>query len=416
MRYHLHPSTLRLLLARCVRSLGQGILVVDLSLYLHALGWSAVAIGSVLSVAGVFGAVLNLAVGVISDRLRRKPFLMAYEAIIALCSLAALISERPAVLASAIVVAGFGRGAGGAAGPFSSTEQAWLAEKLDPAQRGWVYSLNSALGFFGMGAGAFLAILPAFFTRWTGGGPSVHIPHAGDYRPLFALVALASAINVWLLARTSEEYHGPGRKTGRTLPPPQDTVRRQENSILAKLVLLNSFNGVAIGLVSPLISYWFARRFQVGPYAIAPVMSATFVLTGFSTLIAGKLSERFGIVRSVVWARSVGLVLLVLLPLAPVYWLAALLYLMRSVFNRGTVGARQALTIGLVRDERRGLAASLNTVSMQIPQSVGPTIFGYLMYYGRFALPFYLAAVFQVIYVAAYRRVFRNYDFPHDEE
>jgi len=47
----LHPTTRRLLLMRTLRSVGQGVLVVDFALYLHALQWSGVAIGLVLTAA-----------------------------------------------------------------------------------------------------------------------------------------------------------------------------------------------------------------------------------------------------------------------------------------------------------------------------------------------------------------------------
>ncbi len=79
-------ATRRLLAARFWRSLSQGALVVDLSLYLHALGWSGVAIGGVLTGGGLFGAALSLVVGVASDRLRRKPFVIAYECLTCLGS------------------------------------------------------------------------------------------------------------------------------------------------------------------------------------------------------------------------------------------------------------------------------------------------------------------------------------------
>jgi MFS family permease len=68
------------------------------------------------------------------------------------------------------------------------------------------------------------------------------------------------------------------------------------------------------------------------------------------------------------------------------------------------------LTIGLVRDERRGLASSLNSVSNQLPRSIGPAIAGYLLNLGQFSLPFYIAAVFQGIYLLVYRRLFKNYE------
>jgi MFS family permease len=399
---HLHPTTRRLLLARALRSVGQGALVVDFALYLYALGWSGVAIGLVLSASGLFGAALSLLVGTVSDRLRRKPFLLAYEGIALLASMAALLTAQPLILGAAAIVGGFGRGANGSAGPFSPAEQAWLAEEVAPERRGMVYSLNTALGFFGMGLGALSAILPALLTAWLGG--------ALAYRPLFGLVGLASIGNLLLLSRAYEAYRGPKRVQDPQAQQRAAQVRHQENLILEKLVLVNVFNGVAIGLTGPLISYWFALRFQVGPAAIAPVMAATFILTGASSLLTGRLTERIGIVRSVIWVRLVGLVLLVLLPLMPVYWLAGLVYLLRSAFNRGSAGARQALAVGLVRDERRGLATSLNAVSLQVPRSVGPSIAGYLLDAGQFALPFYVAALLQGMYLVAYGRVFRDYE------
>jgi len=404
--FDLHPTTRRLLLARGLRSIGQGMLVVDWALYLHALGWNGIAIGAVLSGAGLFGAALSLTVGLSSDRLRRKPFLLIYEGIALISSTAALLTAQPAILTSAAIVSGFGRGANGAAGPFSPAEQAWLAEEVLPQRRGRVYSLNTALGFFGMSLGALMAILPSVWAGWLGG--------ALAYRPLFALAGLTAIANLVLLGQAQEEYRGPVHAATLQEQQHEAQVRRQENRALEKLVLVNAFNGVAIGLIGPLISYWFAVRFHVGPSAIAPMMALAFAVTGASSLLTGRLTERIGLVRSVVGARIIGLALLVLLPLMPTYWLASLAYLLRSAFNRGSLGARQALTVGLVRDERRGLATSLNAVSAQLPQSVGPTIAGYLLDAGQLTLPFYVAAVLQAIYLVWYDRVFRQYEPPRE--
>lgn len=407
----LHPTTKRLLLARGFRSVGQGALVVDLALYLHALGWSGFAIGLVLSAAGLFGATLSLVVGISSDRLRRRPFLLWYEGIVLLCSVAAFVTSGTIILSAAIILAGFGRGANGAAGPFSPVEQAWLAEEVLPERRGRVYSLNTAFGFFGMGLGSFLAILPSFGLILFG-NPTHDPLHPLAYRPLFVLVGLATIANFMLLWGAQERYSA-ARRTPKSDHTEVDKTRlREENRMLTGLVFLNSFNGMAVGFTGPLISYWFAIRFGVGPAAIAPVMGITFLFTGAASLVTGKVSERIGIVRSVVWARVIGLVMLIILPLMPVYWLASVVYLLRSAFNRGSVGARQALTVGLVGDERRGLATSLNTVSMQIPQSIGPTVAGYLFGAGDLALPFYIGALLQGIYVVAYGRFFRDYNMP----
>ncbi len=401
---NLPPTTRRLLLMRALRSIGQGALVVDFALYLHALDWSGLAIGLVLSSTGFFGAGLSLLVGLTSDWLRRRPFLLFYEILSLLSGIAALLSEQPVLLTIAAITGGFGRGATGAAGPFSPAEQAWLAEAVPPDRRGWVYSLNTGMGFFGMGLGALVAVLPGLWTHWLAG--------AQAYRPLFGLVALAAAGNLLLLSRTREEYLGSKKMKARRKQEGEARVRRQENRILIKLMLINSFNGLAIGLTGPLISYWLALRFDVGPADIAPVMAATFVITGVFSLLTGWLTGRVGIVTSVVWERLAGTGMLALLPLMPSYWLASLVFILRTVFYRGSAGAQQALTVGLVRDERRGLATSLNMVSVQLPRSAGPSISGYLLDAGQFSLPFYAAALLQIIYLVWYKRTFPKYEPP----
>ena len=413
MRFRdLHPTTKRLLLARGFRSIGQGALVVDLALYLRAMGWSGFAIGLVLSAAGLFGASLSLGVGVASDRLRRKPFLLTYEGIVLICSTIAFATAERVVLIAVIIIAGFGRGAGGAAGPFSPVEQAWLAEEVAPERRGRVYSLNTALGFFGMGIGSFLAILPSITSRFYPPSGVAGTLHPLAYRPLFLVVAGATIANLMLLWNAREQYNVSRRLAARKTETVDVEKLRQENHMLTGLVVLNSFNGMAIGFTGPLISYWFAIKFGIGPAAIAPVMGTTFVITAVASLLTGRMTEKIGIVRSVVWARVFGLAMLIALPLMPFYWLASLVYILRSAFNRGSVGARQALTVGLVGDERRGLATSLNAVSMQVPQSVGPSIAGYLFSAGDLALPFYIGALLQGVYVLAYGRFFREYNMP----
>lgn len=399
----LRPATRRLLAARFVRSVGQGALAADFALYLRALGWPAAHIGLLLGATGLFGVALSLPFAVASDRHRRKPFLLAYEVLALAVAVVALLSASPGPLAAAAVAGGFGRGANGAAGPFSPSEQAWLAEEVAPERRGFVYSLNGAMGFFGMALGSVIAAGPSLWARW--------LPGALAFRPLFALPAVAALANLVLLGRAGERYRARRTPPEHVAPERREAVRK-ENRILAKLVFINGFNGLAIGLTGPLMAYWFAVRFHVGPGAIGPVMAATFAITGVASLLTGKLTERIGVVRSVVGARLVGLALLVVLPLMPAYPAASLVYFLRSAFNRGSAGARQALAIGLVAEDRRGLASSLNAVSFQLPQSAGPALAGWLIGAGLLALPFYAAAVLQAIYVVAYGRTFRHYDPP----
>lgn len=397
----LQPATRRLLAARAVRSVAQGALVVDLALYMHALHWSGLEIGLTLMAGGLVAAAFSMLIGVVSDRLQRKPFLLCNEGVTILCGLAPLLSASPALLAAAVIVGGFGRGRAGSAGPFAPAEQAWLAEVVPPEQRGWIYSLNSALGFFGMTLGALLAIIPSFLIS----GWGAHFA----YSPIFMVIALGGIVNLWLLAGAPEQHVAPRILAASRTTRGNVEARRFENHILLRLFQLNTLNGLSIGLTSTLIAYWFALRYHIGPGEIAPLMALTFLLAGVSAIVTGRITVRHGLVSSVIWSRGIGAVLLGVLPLMPWFWLAAVVYMLRLATSGASVGARQAQVMVLVRDERRGLAASVNAASFQVPQSIGPGVAGPMIAAGMFLTPFYVAAALQVLYVIGYGRVFRRY-------
>jgi len=385
-------------MARAVRSVAQGAMVVDIALYLNALHWSGLAIGLVLTGGGLCTAILSIGIGHMSDRLRRKPFLLWNELFTVLCGLAPLLSTSPAVLAAVIVLGGFGRGLNGTAGPFGPAEQAWLADVVLMEDRGWIYSINNALGFFGMTFGALLAMLPAWWAPAADPGSA--------YAFLFVLVTLGGLVNFCLLVGAKERVRD-------ALPTPGARIQRMhrwENHLLWRLGRLNVLNGLSMGLVGPLISYWFALRFGVGPDSIGLVMAGTFALTGIMAFYTGRLAVRHGLSRAVVWSRGIGVALLVLLPFMPWFWLAAAAYMLRLASGGASVGARQAQIVSLIRDERRGLATSVNAASFQVPQSAGPGIAGPLIAAGYFVTPFCLAAALQLIYVVGYDRIFARYD------
>lgn len=389
------PHNVRLLIGtRAARSFGQGAMVAAFALYLHALGWSGTGIGTVLMGALLAGSALTLVVGPLSDRGHRRRFLLGYELLQVAVALVAMATTRPWLLAVVAILGGFGRGANGSAGPFSPVEQAWLAHELPMARRGRVFSFNTAVGFFGMAGGALLAALPPW---WFG-----HAMTAADYRLLFALPLLGSLVSLGLLAATREIV-----VTIPAVPPAgYAAARRQENRLLLQLVLVNALNGFGVGLVGPLMAYWFALKFQQGLAVIGPGMALGFLLGAGGSLLAGRVAVRIGVVRSVVVMRAIGIGLLLLMPLVPWFWLAMLLYALRGAFNRGTAGVRQALATGLTGDGRRGLASSLQNMSMQVPRAVGPVLAGALFHAGWFTLPFVIGAAFQCAYLVLYARFF----------
>ena len=430
----------RLQLVKILRSLGQGALFVTFAIYLDQLGWQASSIGLLLSVGGLINAALSLPIGMFSDRIGRKRFVIANEAVIVLAAAGATLSSHPVIVTAASLLGAFGRGQVGMVGPAGSAEQAWIAELIDPQERGIVYSNNAALGFLGMAIGSIFA----GFVHWW----SAYLPGELAYRPFFLLVFCMGLINIALLGKTLEKEPDRAKSTGsiktpdpvesteklkpgdpvqpgglaetvagggnaprrRRFPADEARLRREENLRILKLGAINSINGLGIGLTAPLLSYWFYVKFGTGPEALGPVFAITYLATGAAAFASGRVAERVGLVRSVVSVRLLAVLFLLVLPIMPSFWMASGIHVVRSALNRGTSGTRQALAVSLVRDERRGFASAMNSISASFPNALGPLIAGMMLEAGHLTLPFLVAAAMQFLYGVLFGRVFGEFD------
>ncbi|HET7268343.1 MAG TPA: MFS transporter [Oleiagrimonas sp.] len=390
------PRNVRLLIGmRAARSLGQGAMVAAFTLYLHALGWSGTAIGAVLMGALLVGAAMTMAVGPLSDRGGRRWFLIAYDVLQVGAAITAMMTTTPWLLVTAAVLGGFGRGANGSAGPFAPIEQAWFAIELPIERRGGVFSRNSAVGMIGMAVGAALAAVPPLILG--------HQFDLDGYRMLFVLPLIGSLVSLALLWAAREPIIPP--RADET-PEADSRERHTENRLLRRLVAVNLLNGTAIGLIGPLIAFWFAIKFHHGLDTIGIGLAAGFVLGAAGAGLAERLAKRYSVINTIISMRGMGVALLIAMPLAPWFWLAMVLYMLRGACNRGTAGVRQALAAGLTRVERRGLASSLQNISIQLPRAVGPVIGGALFHAGYLNLPFYISAALQLAYLILYVRFF----------
>jgi MFS family permease len=411
----LKQTVFRLQTCRFIRAIGQGILLVAFSMYLIELGWSPAAVGVLFTASGLVTAAASWFVGMASDRKGRRVFVIVYESATAGVAFLLTWIAQPVLLALACLLVGFGRTQSGQPGSTSPAEQAWFAGSVAKEGRGMLFSVNAALGFFGMAAGSLLTGLVPALRTW--------LPGLLAYRPLFLFVGVGAILNLILLTGTSESRP---KKESETSPSKDrqpesvhpddvtakgpDKIARRENIIMAKLALINGLNGIAIGLTAPLLVYWFNLRFGVGPGTLGPVFAATYLLTAVSSVVTGRLTQRIGVVKSVVTVRLVAVAMVVALPLMPTFALAAMVHILRSAIARGSQGARQALAVSLVRDKRRGVAASINTISLRLPHAVGPSIAGIFLAAGYLTLPFFMGACTQLLYAIFYGTTFRRYE------
>ncbi|MDA8035235.1 MAG: MFS transporter, partial [Actinomycetota bacterium] len=148
--------------ARLAMSAARAIAGVVTALYLARLGFSALELGLLFVGVSLASAVLSSLIGLTSDRLGRKPFLVAIPLAAALAAAGFAEWRAPAALFVLAAAGTFGRGAGaggGSVGPYQPAESALVAELVDGRHRSAAFGRLSVTGSLGALAGGLLAAL-----------------------------------------------------------------------------------------------------------------------------------------------------------------------------------------------------------------------------------------------------------------
>jgi predicted MFS family arabinose efflux permease len=88
--------------------------------------------------------------------------------------------------------------------------------------------------------------------------------------------------------------------------------------------------------------------------------------------------------------------------------LAGGLYIIRAALMNMAGPLGDSYLMGIMSQDERGLASSINTVVWRIPNSITTVIGGLILATGRFDIPFYLATAFYVISITLFYTQFKN--------
>ncbi len=384
---------------RALRSFSTAFLTVVFPLYLAVSGYSAAKIGLVLSLSGIVSVVLLATVGVLADS-GRKRSLIGLGVLAVLGGLAMALSPAMwvVVLASGLggVGKGGGAGSGGSWGPFLPAEQPLLADSVTSANRTKVFGQISFVGVITGAAGSLVAVVPAFLHNrgwsWIAGYHVLFIASAG-----LAVVMILSALPLRESRRPS-----PSSKA-----PPADAPPISFRQLIGRLGLTNSLNGLAMGFMGPLLTYWFYRRYGAGTAELGMFYAVVNLATAVPYLLASKVAKRMGAVNAVSVTRALSVVSLLAMAFMPAFWEAALWFLVRMVFNSLGMPTRQSYTMGVSDDRYRSRVAAFSTLPAQVTAMISPVIGGVAME-TMLDFPIFGAAFFMSLNVVAYSMAFRH--------
>jgi MFS family permease len=138
-----------LFVLRILRSIPQGYLGIILPLYLALLGYSALALGTLLAFSAIAAALISMLTGVLSDRFGRKALIAIISLLFAVGDVGFAFARSFFWIVTFAAIGSIGRGgalAGGAWGPFYPAVQALVAEESSDYDRTTVFGVFSFVG------------------------------------------------------------------------------------------------------------------------------------------------------------------------------------------------------------------------------------------------------------------------------
>ena len=383
---------------QALRALLYGFASVLLGTSLAQAGYSDAQVGLVFSAMLAGFALTSIVVGTRGDRIgRRRLYGALFFMMGAAGTVFALTRWLPGLLIAALT--GTVSVEANESGPITSLEQAMIPQLAAGSRgRNRAFARYNAVAYFAGSLGALAAGGPDFFRRFF---PA--LPASQRFLLAFPAVGIGCAL---LAFRLSSNVEAPVR-TARHLPPLKAKGRIAG---LGGLFALDAFGGGFV--VTSFLVFWFQRKFGVSTEIMGLVFFFAGLLQCGSSIAAGWLASRIGLLNTMVFTHLPSNLLLILIPFVPSLGPAIAMLLARFAISQMDVPARQAYVVAVVEPDDRTAAAAYTNAARQVFRPAGPALGGYLMQGVSLAAPFVVAGSLKILYDLILFGAFRRISLP----
>ena len=130
--------------------------------------------------------------------------------------------------------------------------------------------------------------------------------------------------------------------------------------------------------------------------------------------MSGRLANRIGLIRTMVFTHIPSNLLLLLVPFSPSLPWAIGLLLARFSLSQMDVPARQAYVVSIVPPAERAGAVAFTGLVRGLGQAGGPLLAGAAIQGAAFGLPFFAAGALKLIYDVSLFAAFRSRRAEHE--
>ncbi len=387
--------------AAFLRALATGMVGVLLGVYLAKLKLGAALSGVIVSagLAGAAGAALLVTLA--GERWGRKRLLIGLSLVTAGGGVLFALTRDPVLMAGAAflgMVNGMGRDRGAAL----ILEQAILPATASDEARTRIFAWYNVLQDAGHALGGLLAGMPGLLER-------LHLAgEAGAFQ-------IAIGVYAFLMLATAFVYLPLSADIARSAAP-KLVVSPGTRRILWRICPLFALDSLGGGfLTNALLAYFFHERFGVEEGGLGLLFFLARVANAVSHLAAARLAKKIGLVNTMVFTHIPSSLLLMTVPFAPSFWVAAVLFLLREGLVEMDVPTRQSYVMAVVRPEERTFASGITGLVRMGAWAVAPSLAGLFMKGLLQAAPLFIGAGLKIVYDVLLYAAFRRIKPPEEE-
>lgn len=386
--------------ARALRDFGDGFVAVLLPVYLTAMGLGAFEVGVIATLALLGSALMTLGIGLIGARIDQRKLLTAASGLMMATGLAFALSETYAIV---LLVAFMGtiNPSAGSVSIFVPLEHALLSRSVPDAERTRMFARYSLIGALAAAVGALASASPDILA-------TMGVSQKAALKSMFVLYAALGVAGGLLYARIPADTAPVEEKPMVALGP--------SRGIVTKLAALFSVDAFAGGFaVQSLVALWLFNKFGLSLSAAGLFFFWTGVFAAFSFPVAAWLSDRIGLVNTMVFTHIPSSLCLILAAVAPSLEMALAFLLVRAALSQMDVPTRSSYVMAVVTPAERPAAASVTSVPRSLAAAASPAIAGALFAAGYEAWPLVLCGVLKILYDVALLWVFRHIKPPEEQ-
>lgn len=390
----------RVLASRAMRSFADGYVAILLPLHLVALGYDEFDVGLIATATMIGSALMTLAVGLVPHGWRRRTLMLGIAAVMVATGIAFGAIEA---LWPLLVVAFFGtiNPSMGDVSAFVPLEHAVLAQSVAPEHRTALFARYAVLANI---VGALGALSVGFVDVM---GPA--LGRVGAIQAMFFVYAALGCAIALLYSGLTRAAEVPV-----DAPRPGLGPSRRRVYMLAALFSLDSFGGGFF--LNSMIAAWLYSRYGIDASTAGAIFFATNLCAAASQLVAVRVAQRFGAIRTMVFTHLPANLLVIGAGLAPSLWVVVAFLVVRSLLSQMDVPLRSSYVMAVVRPEERAAAASLTQMPRSLATALSPWLAKEIFALSLVGWPLVIGGLIKVAYDVLLLRMFADVKPPEERK